>query len=177
MHVVLGTLGQTAGADRQNAAGPYRYGIVPIAVSIIYKYVFFSLHSSHSLKVAVVLEEAQQMLAQGLCVVRLVRLDGLYQIEIEAFLLPQIELIGVQRLQAGQHVRHTAILQIMQHHQHQRVARHGHPLGIVYIVILRPQLHDDHKRPGAPVHCRNEGEQTTVLRLKDTLYLSIDNKH
>lgn len=83
VYIVLGTLGQPAGVHRQNAAGAYGYSIVPIAANTYtWKYIVsvYSVYYSnqHSLKAAVVLEEAQQMLAESLGIVRLIRLDRLY---------------------------------------------------------------------------------------------------
>lgn len=56
------------------------------------------------------------MLPQSLGVVSLVWLDGLYEIQVEAVLLVQMELLGIKALQAGQNVRNASVLQVVQDH-------------------------------------------------------------
>lgn len=53
-----------------------------------------------------------------------------------------LKLVRVHGMQTGKYRRTNSTLQKMNRHQHQRVTRNGHILGVVNIMKLSPQLND-----------------------------------
>lgn len=97
VYIVLGTLGQTTRVHWQCSTSANGYGTIAETAITLIHILEYNIYYNNAilLEIAVILEKAQQMLAQRLFIERLIRLDGLNEIQVKAILLPQVKLLWI----------------------------------------------------------------------------------
>jgi hypothetical protein len=65
-------------------------------------------------------------------------------------------------------------LQVMDDHQSPGITRNRHVLGVVDVVGLRPDFHDDHERAHPPVQLCVTIQQASVLNADHVVTIQID---